>query len=256
MTSERSGRASRRVILDCINRPGLQEAIGELCRRVPTRRFLRPLFSLIRSEDQKVKHRAASALGLVTATLAETDLEAARDVVRRLMLTLTEESGGIGWGSPEAIGEILARHERLAGEYAHILVSYACQGEENYLEYEPLQRGVLWGLGRLAQARPGLLLENEVLDCLRPHFESHDPTTRALAAWTAGLVGIAEGSCPAWDRILKDAAAVQVYLDGKPVDCRVRDLADGSWLGGLSSDRQDHLVEAGDDQRPEGVNPQ
>jgi len=40
--------------------------------------------------------------------------------MRRLMWNLNDESGGIGWGNPEAMGEILACHEALANEYAPI----------------------------------------------------------------------------------------------------------------------------------------
>jgi len=92
------------------------------------------------------------------ATLADADMEAARVVMRRMIWQLNEESGGIGWGMPEAMGETMARHEGLAQEYAHMLVSYI-QEDGNFLEHVPLQRGVLWGLGRLAQARPWLVEE-------------------------------------------------------------------------------------------------
>jgi len=52
------------------------------------------------------------------------------------------------------MGEILAAHNGLAQEYAHILLSYARE-EGNYLELEALQRGLLWGIGRLAEKTSG-----------------------------------------------------------------------------------------------------
>jgi len=36
------------------------------------------------------------------------------------MWSLNDESGGIGWGAPEAMGAIMARHTGLADEYANI----------------------------------------------------------------------------------------------------------------------------------------
>ncbi len=74
------------------------------------------------------------------ANFAEEDMESARVIMRRLMWSLNDESGGIGWGSPEAMGEIIASHDGLAKEYAHVLISYVWE-EGNFLEYEPLQRG-------------------------------------------------------------------------------------------------------------------
>ena len=55
-------------------------------------------------------------MGAVVAHLAEKDMESARVVMRRLMCSLNDESGGIGWGAPEAMGEIIASHEGLASE--------------------------------------------------------------------------------------------------------------------------------------------
>ncbi len=63
-------------------------------------------------------------MGRVAADLADRDMESARVVVRRLMWNLNDESGGIGWGSPEAMGEIMACHEGLAEEYSCILISF------------------------------------------------------------------------------------------------------------------------------------
>ena len=64
-------------------------------------------------------------MGQVVSNLADTDMESARVIMRRLIWNLNDESGGIGWGSPEAMGDIMACHERLAGEYHRLLVSYA-----------------------------------------------------------------------------------------------------------------------------------
>jgi hypothetical protein len=220
------GRALRQVLVEVIARTDAEGALLELSHGTPLRRFIRPLSSLIRSEDGESRHHAVAALGWVTAELARTDLEAARDVVRRLMLTLTEESGGIGWGSPEAIGEILARHQGLAAEYASILLSYAREMEDgNYLEHVPLQRGVQWGLARLAEASPELLIAEEAPACLRPHLQSEDAAIRGLAARTIALLR-EEHSCPEeWNGLKEDTAPVTVYLDRARIDCRVQDMA-------------------------------
>ncbi len=42
--------------------------------------------------------------------------------MHRLMWSLNDESGSIGWGVPEAVAEIMANHDGAAEKYAYILV--------------------------------------------------------------------------------------------------------------------------------------
>ncbi len=190
-------------------------------RRYPARQVVNPLFSFILSGDELVKWRAVTAMGAVVADLAANEMESARVVMRRFIWNLNDESGGIGWGSPEAMGEIMARHQGLAAEYAKIIVSYI-QPHGNFIEHELLQRGVLWGLGRLARARPRLV--DEAAGFLRPYLESDDPTLRGLAAWTAGAIGD-ESTAPLLKRLLNDEARVNIFLAGRLAACPVSRLA-------------------------------
>jgi hypothetical protein len=154
-------------------------------RHMPGRQAVNPLFSLLYSGEEKIRWRAVTAMGAVVCQMADSAMESARVVMRRLMWNLNDESGGIGWGSPEAMGEITAGHSGLADEFACILISYidpAC----NYLEHERLQRGVLWGIGRLTHARP--LLAKTAGSFLPAYFESPDPYLRGTAIWAAGPI--------------------------------------------------------------------
>jgi hypothetical protein len=137
------------------------------------------------------------------------------------MWNLNDESGGIGWGSPEAMGEIMARNPDLAQEFSNILVSYI-RPDGNFLEHEILQRGVLWGLGRLAYARPHLVEEAATL--LRPYLQSKDPTLRGLAVWTAGALPT-ESTISLIENLLNDKEKVKIYLDGYLVECSIYQLA-------------------------------
>jgi len=193
----------------------------EAIRQYPARQVVNPLFSFILSGDELVKWRAVTAMGAVVADLAANEMESARVVMRRFIWNLNDESGGIGWGSPEAMGEIMARHSGLAAEYAKIIVSYI-QPHGNFIEHELLQRGVLWGLGRLARARPRLV--NEATGFLRPYLESDDPTLRGLAAWTAGAIGD-KSTAPLLQSLLNDETTVNIFLAGRLVACPVSRLA-------------------------------
>ena len=193
----------------------------ETIRRYPARQVVNPLFSFILSGDELVKWRAVTAMGAVVADLAANEMESARVVMRRFIWYLKDESGGIGWGSPEAMGEIMARHQGLAAEYAKIIVSYI-QPHGNFIEHELLQRGVLWGLGRLARARPRLV--NEAAGFLRPYLESDDPTLRGLAAWTAGAIGD-KSTAPLLQSLLNDETTVNIFLADRLVACPLNRLA-------------------------------
>ena len=116
------------------------------------------LLSLLVTTDEEFKNRVIKTLGIVVSSLAINDIETARIVMRRLMLSVTEESGGIGWNTPEAMGEIMARSEILAKEYHKILRSYLIGGG-NELDFEELQKSVIKGLKRLSEVHPELVEE-------------------------------------------------------------------------------------------------
>jgi len=124
----------------------------------PARQVINPLFGFLYHGDALVRWYAVTAMGAVVAQLADHERESARVIMRRLMWNLNDESGGMGWGSPDAMGEIMARHHGLAQEYACILISYL-NPHGNYLEHEGLQQGTLWGLGRMAHTFPELVKE-------------------------------------------------------------------------------------------------
>ena len=100
-----------------------EEALTAICR-MPLRKVVNALFPFFYSKDPLHFWQAITAMGAVVSLLAEENVESARVVMRRLMWNLNDESGGIGWGSAEAMGEIMARNDRMAEEYACILISY------------------------------------------------------------------------------------------------------------------------------------
>jgi len=211
----------RNRFLERLRAGEIDSAAAEL-RRLPGRRFVNPLRSALCS-DERAKWSAVTLLGLLTAELADRDLESARVVMRTLMWNLTEESGGIAWGVPESMAEIMTCHEALADEFAPILVSYT-RHDGNFLEYEPLQRGAVWGIGRLAGARPELLRAHQAERYLIPYLESDDGTVRGLAGWALGWTGTKRASARL-EALVGDPEEVRIYLDRKLVTSSVGELA-------------------------------
>jgi len=130
--------------------------------KFPPLKVVNALLPLLVTTNEKLKNRVVKSFGEVVARLAENDIESARIVMRRLMLSLNDESGGIGWNSPEAMGEIMARSDKLADEYHKIIISYA-MGGGNELDFEGLQKSVIAGLKRLSRVHPNLVKEVEHL---------------------------------------------------------------------------------------------
>ncbi|EGJ49708.1 DVU0298 family protein [Desulfocurvibacter africanus] len=207
-----------------------------------------PLFQMLLHRDDLVRWRAVEAFGLIVSSLARRDMEAARVVMRQMMWRLNEESGNIGWGVAEAMGAILAGHEGLAREYHSILVSYVreaggdiCHG--NYLDNAALRRGVLWGLGRLAQTRPELARKAlpDLLLVLDPArgvegktaaeaVECHDAVARGLACWVLGLLAEFGGSLGpdvrnAVTAQMEDQTGLELFQDGRLIRTTVGDLS-------------------------------
>jgi HEAT repeat protein len=185
--------------------------------------MVRPLFSFLCSAEIDLKWHAAELLGAIVAEMAEEDMEPAREIMRRLMWSLNDESGGIGWGAPEAMAEVMARHEGLAREFAPILVSYIRE-DANFIRHEPLQRGVVWGIGRLAKEHPALLRAAGATDALLARLNSQDDEVRGLAAWALGFLAVREARPKLRER-LKDEGRFTLYAEGKQIPMRVGQTA-------------------------------
>jgi Armadillo/beta-catenin-like repeat-containing protein len=178
---------SRRLVRQLLAADDFEAALQKFSR-MPAQRLLKHLQARLPSANPKIKWRAVMALGQTVRDLAARDLEAARDFARRLLWALNEESGAVPWGCAEALGEIMASDQRLAREYACLLLSLITKGC-NFLEFEALQGGVAWGLGRLAQEQPKLLREMGAMPPLLELMDSPDPQVRGMCAWTLGHLG-------------------------------------------------------------------
>jgi len=131
-----------------------------------------------------VRWKAIYAFGKVVAEIAEVEPERARIVIRRLMWMLNEESGSMPWGVPEGFAEALYNSPLLRNEYRWIFVSYIWEDSGNFLEFPPAQRGVVWGIGRLAEKFSPMLWETRAPYHLKKLLEkTSDPAVAFLGVW-------------------------------------------------------------------------
>ncbi len=173
----------------------------------PPKTVINILFSFLLSTDPIVKWHTVTVFGMVVRNMAVNDMDSARVIIRRLMWQLNDESGGIGWGCPEAMAECLALHEGLAREFHMVLISYIRE-DGNFLEYEPLQEGAIWGVGRLSQVSPHLA--RSAIPHLLPFLESGSPSIRGLAVWSLGLLGASQSEVKI-SSLLQDHEELGIY---------------------------------------------
>jgi HEAT repeat protein len=204
------GIREKRRISKLLESSDIETVIHEL-RQLPASRVINPLVGALCSSNETARWHAVTALGPIVSDLADHDMEAARIIMRRFMWSLNDESGGIGWGAPEAMGEIMAGHDRLAAEYGHMLVAYMRE-DGFYLELPQLQRGLMWGLARLAMVKPDLLKEKNGPAYLVPYLDSPDSTVKGLAAWALGLLQSKEASSTI-KKLINDPTPVRIYLN-------------------------------------------
>lgn len=223
--------------------PDWEEQLGGIDDIEP-KTAIGPLMSFL-LYDGELKWRSITALGLVIARLAEQSLEDARVIMRRLMWYLNEESGNLGWGAPETMGEAMANHPKLAKEYHKILASYVIDlgSHGNYLDHDLLRRGAYWGLGRLAQAYPELaahaaptLLHDMTAQCAMDEQSPQSSATAAsgpclmdrvalgYSAWTLGLLRAVDAKAPL-KALLADESRIELYDSRRLREVTVAELA-------------------------------
>lgn len=164
------------------------------------RRVLRILLGLLYDADDYVHWLAIDVIGRCGGETAAANPEKTRDLIRRLLWTLNDESGGTPWGAAGAIGAVIAARPDLFGGY----LSMICPFHEDVNIYPEF----IWSVGAVGRTHPDLADEYIpfLLDAL-----GHDVAgIRGYAAWCLGVVRAA-AAAPALEACLGDAAEASVY---------------------------------------------
>jgi hypothetical protein len=154
------------------------EIADAACRN---RRVLSWLLALTYTPDDDLGWKAVWAMGQAAARVAEDDPEYIRGILRRLQWSLNDESGGIGWRSPAAMGAIVAASPGLFDEFAPIIASLLDMEEEHFYP------GVLWAIGMIAPQ-----VEDRIgfaIPMIQHLLQSSDQETRGMAVWALMQLG-------------------------------------------------------------------
>ncbi len=158
---------------------GDMERILSLSRENP--RTVSILINQSYDKNTLLTWRAITAMGMVVDDITGNSLEEGRNIARRLLWSITEESGGLGWSTLEMLGEIIRRKPKEFGDIALLI--------PEYFEEEIFRPGVLYSLCRIGSLWPELIddgdkLEEMLLEALR----SDDPQTRGHALYAVGCL--------------------------------------------------------------------
>jgi hypothetical protein len=115
------------------------------------RRAISQLVRLAYDKETLAGWRAILAVGLVARRLINSQADFLRETCRKLLWSLTDESGGIGWSAPEILGEIVSAEPK---RFMDIIPLIASVYE---VEEDIFRPGVLYALGRIAEKNPELV---------------------------------------------------------------------------------------------------
>lgn len=207
------GRQIKKAVMEALADEEWEQKFSELMKDHSMQTLIAPLFSSLCAPSEIVRWHGISSFGQVVDRLCTEDDARARIVMRRIMWMLNEESGGCGWGVPEAMGEITASNKVMADEYGRILLSYIHEAEgkpENFLEFTMLLRGALWGVARLAQSRPDIVAP--ATDDLIKFLSSNDPVLVGIACWALGGLK-AKRAVPQLNKLTGNENVINLYMD-------------------------------------------
>ncbi len=177
------------------------------------RRVVTALNRLIFDQDELVRWRAVEALGWV----AEADTYVLESIIGRLVYTMNDDSGSIGWTAPQALGEICANDPDLVEDFFPLVISA--------MELPVFRQGVAWAIGRVAPVRPDLVKDTGpmLMECL----QDRDPAVRGTACWAIGQLGFGAAGREL-RRLSHDASIWHFYQDGHLLDLTVGESARSS----------------------------
>jgi hypothetical protein len=161
---------------------------------------LRTLSSMLFETDSLIRWRAIEALGIVASEVFQSDSDAVRRLISRLLWLMNDESGGLCWHAPEAIAEITLHIAPLVGEYAQILLSF--------LYEEPFEVGVRLGIARLATSHPDAV--KPACDQLVQVDKSRTPKIALASLFALKALGI-DASVSQMSVVLNGEVSLEIY---------------------------------------------
>jgi len=179
--------------------------------------------------DTLVGWRAIKAIGFAARALVYTDAEFLRITMRKLLWSLSDESGGIGWAAPEILGEIVSADPPAFSDIIPLIA------EVYEIEEKVFRPGVVYALARIAESSPERVacFQKIVITAL----SDNEPLVRIYALDLIGILNnktskslwseeyynrIAENVCG----LRNDKKVAWIYYNNSFIDIQVGEKAD------------------------------
>ncbi len=211
----KSGKKEMKMLIKELLESGDFEEIKSLS--IQEKGVIRWLISLSYDKLDVISWRAIEAMGVVSKEISKRNPEIIRETIRKLLWSMGEESGGIGWSAPEMIGEIIRANPEMYSEIIPILWSFK--------EEEMFRPGVIRAMFRIGEVRQDLIAF--ILKDLKDMLIDNNPAVRGYAALIIGMLrdrSYIEGL----KELLKDDNKMLFFQDGAIVEKKVSDIAKDS----------------------------
>lgn len=192
------------------------EKVAQLALR--DKKAFRILISLSYDKEETLCWRAIEAMGRAAGAVGERDPATVRNIIQRLIWSMSEESGGIGWSAPEMLGEIVVNSPGICADIPPIILSF--HEEESFL------KGVLWAMGRIADA--GLAPVDGSAELALTSLDHKDPAVRGLSLYLASGLKI-EKVREMMSVMAYDKGTFKIYENHELVETTVGDIARRAW---------------------------
>jgi hypothetical protein len=196
----------------CLLEKGLLDVVGKLALK--DKNVIKWLISFSYDKEDQMTWRAIEAMGYVARALRTTHLDVLRETVRRLLWSMSDESGGIGWSAPETLGEIVRSDPE---EFRDIIPILWSNREE-----ESFRPGAVWALARVAGVRPDMVAFSS--DNLKELVSDPNPAVRGYAALLVRAT-TPEGKEDILRKLSGDFGILRVYSNGLLREKTVSELA-------------------------------
>jgi len=193
---------------------GRPEAVGKLALK--DKNVIKWLTSFSYDKEDNLTWRAIEAMGYVARELKTTRLDVVRETVRKLLWSMSDESGGIGWSAREILGEIIRSDPDEFRDIVPILWSNR--------EEPSFRPGAVWAMVRVAGVRPDLI--PAVPDELKELANDPNPTVRGYTALLAGELTF-QGKEAILSKLSQDLNELRIYSNSTLIATTVAELAQG-----------------------------
>lgn len=189
------------------------EKVSQLA--IHNKRVFSILISFTYDKKDLLCWRAIEAVGKAAGAVAEREPLTVRNIVQRILWSMSEESGGIGWSAPEMLGEMVINNPVACADIPPILLSF--HEEENFLH------GILWAMGRMADA--GISSAEGSAEIAIKYIAHKNPSVRGLALYAVSKIKRVETTDKIKDMVY-DEGRFTIYENHELREMRVGDFAE------------------------------